>query len=170
MDQANTRARRSTGQRPDGRRTERVLAAERRIGHVAHLLDDLVELPGGMRVGLDPLIGLIPVVGDLTTAAVGAWIVLEATRFRIPGIVIARMVINTLVDFLVGLVPVIGDLLDFGFKGNRRNLELFHTHATDPGAHTGGSAAFVGGVALVFVGVLWIAWTLLAQLLGTVVG
>ena len=178
MDNANASA---PGRRPawaatppatvPGARTARVLAAERRIGAVAHVLDNLVRVPGtGRRVGLDPIIGLIPVVGDLSGALVSAWIVLEAARFRIPAIVLLRMTIYAVADFLVGLIPFVGDVFDFGFKANTRNLELFHRHATDPGASTAGSAALVGGIILVFGGAVWLGITLLVRLLTTVVG
>jgi len=144
-------------QDPDAaRRTERVLAAERRIGWVAHLLDDLVAVPGTRsRIGLDPIVGLIPFVGDFVTMLVAAWIVGEAARFRLPRVVLARMSINVVVDFAIGLVPLVGDLVDFGFKANTRNLELFHRHAVDPGASTAGSTAFVLGILLVILGLAW---------------
>lgn len=149
-----------------GRRTERVLAAERRIGYVARLLDDLVAVPGTRsRIGLDPIIGLVPVLGDVVTSLVAAWIVIEAARFRLPGVVLAQMVINAAIDFIVGLVPVLGDLFDLAFKANTRNLELFHRHAIDPGAGTSGSAAFVLGVVAVLVGLAWAAAVLIGQLL-----
>ena len=155
----------------DPRRTHRALAAEERIASVASLLDDLVPIPGtGTRVGLDPLIGLIPFVGDVTAAIMGTWIVLESARFGVPVIVIVRMLLNTAVDFAVGLIPFVGDLVDFGFKGNRKNLELFHRHALDPAASTTGSTALVIGVLLVALGIGWLIVTLLARLLSTVVG
>ncbi|HEX5828200.1 MAG TPA: DUF4112 domain-containing protein [Candidatus Limnocylindrales bacterium] len=150
--------------RVDPRRTERILAAERRIASVAHLLDDLVAIPGTrQRVGLDPIIGLIPFLGDLVSGVVAAWIVLEAARFKLPTIVLLRMIMYATVDFLVGLIPILGDLFDIGFKANTRNLELFHRHAVDPGASTASSWAIVGGVALVFVGVLWLGIVLIGR-------
>jgi hypothetical protein len=154
-----------------GRRTERVLAAERRIGAVAHLLDNLVPIPGTRhRVGLDPVIGLIPFVGDFAGAVVSAWIIIEATRFKLPGIVVVRMVIYAVADFLVGLIPFLGDVVDVGFKANTRNLELFHRHAVDEGASTSNSWALVAGLLLAFGGLLWLAIVLLSKILGTVVG
>ena len=66
-------------------RSERFHAAERRIARMSHVLDDLFEVPGtGRRVGLDPLVGLIPVVGDVVSAAAGAYLIAEASRFRLP--------------------------------------------------------------------------------------
>jgi hypothetical protein len=99
-----------------------------------------------------------------------AWIVLEAARFHLPRIVIARMVMNALLDFGIGLVPFIGDLVDFGFKGNRRNLELFHRHAVDQDSDTRGSKALMLGVVVLVIGVLWLLAVLLGNLLSTVVG
>lgn len=159
---------------PDPRtagRTAAVLAAERRIAWVAHLLDDLVAVPGtSARVGLDPVIGLIPIVGDLVAAVVGAWIVLEAARFRVPGIVMVRMILNTFVDLVIGLIPFLGDLLDFGFKGNRMNLELFHRHALDPGEDTSGHWAFVLGLVAVLAGLGWLGLMLAARMFSWVAG
>jgi hypothetical protein len=159
------------GADPDaGRRTERVLAAERRIGAVAHVLDDLVAVPGTRsRIGLDPIIGLVPFLGDIVTSLVAAWIVIEAARFHLPGVVIARMVVNASIDFIVGLVPFLGDLFDAAFKANTRNLELFHRHAVDPGASTAGSTAFVLGIVAVFAGVAWLGIVLVGRLLSIVI-
>ncbi len=152
-------------------RERRALAAERRIASASHLLDDLVVVPGtGHRIGLDPLIGLIPFAGDAITAVMAAWIIIESTRFGIPAIVIVRMLLNAGVDFAVGLIPFVGDLVDFGFKGNRRNLELFHRHALDPDADTTGSTALVVGILLVFIGIIWLIAVLIGKLLSTVVG
>jgi hypothetical protein len=153
------------------RRSERALAAERRIGRAAYLLDDVVSIPGTpIAFGLDPIIGLIPFVGDAAGALMSAWIVLEAARFHLPKIVIARMVVNGLLDFGIGLLPFVGDLVDFGFKGNRRNLELFHRHAVDQDPDTRGSKALMlSGVVLV-IGVIWLLAVLLGNLLSTVVG
>ncbi len=179
MDQGSTRTRNGQGRRtggrpadPDtGRRTERVIAAERRIGAVAHVLDDLVRIPGtGQRVGLDPIIGLVPFFGDLAGALMSAWIVLEAARFRLPGVVLLRMLVNAVADFAIGLIPFLGDLFDLGFKANARNMELFHRHATDPGASTTGSTALLGGIALVFVGMLWVGILLVGRFLSIVIG
>jgi len=159
------------GRTGDLGRTDRVLAAERRIGAVAHLLDDIVRVPGtGVRIGLDPIIGLVPFLGDLTNGLISAWIVIEAARFRLPGVVLAQMIMYATVDFLIGLIPILGDVFDFGFKANTRNLELFHRHAVDPGASTASSWALVGGVVLAFVGLLWLGFVLISRLLSIVVG
>ena len=113
-------------------RSARLAAAERRIGAISHVLDDLVTLPGtGRRVGVEPVIGLVPGAGDVISAAVGVWLIVEATRFKLPKVVVIRMALNTLVDFVVGLVPILGDLFDFAFKSNTRNLKLLHADLAD---------------------------------------
>jgi hypothetical protein len=153
------------------RRSERALAAERRIGRAAYLLDDVISVPGTpIAFGLDPIIGLVPFVGDAVSALVSAWIVIEAARFQLPRIVIARMVMNALLDFGIGLLPFVGDLVDFGFKGNRRNLELFHRHAVDQDPDTRGSKALMLSAVALVIGVIWLLVVLLANLLSTVVG
>src|SRR5262249_7135238 len=108
--------------------------------------------------------------GDAVSGLMSAWIVLEAARFHLPRIVLARMVMNALLDFVIGLLPFVGDLIDFGFKGSRRNLELFHRHAVELNPDTRGSQALVIGVLLVGVGIVWLTTVLLATLLSPVVG
>lgn len=148
-------------------RQGRVRAAETRIRWLAVLLDDLIELPGtGRRIGLGPVVGLVPVVGDLIAAAPGAWLILEAARFRLPPSVLARMVVNLVVDLVVGAVPVIGDLFDFGFKSNLRNLELFRRYASDPGASTRPHRMFLGGILLVALGLVAALGWLVVALIG----
>ncbi len=138
-------------------RAERFAASEARIRRVTDLLDELVPIPGtNQRVGLDPLIGLVPVVGDVVGALVGLWVIAEATRFGIPRVVVARMSLNLLVDLAIGIVPFIGDLFDIVSRSNSRNLALFRTHALDPGASTAGHQAFFVGVVLMIIGAIWL--------------
>jgi hypothetical protein len=143
-----------------------VRAAETRIRWLAVLLDDLVEIPGtGRRIGLGPVVGLIPWIGDLLAAIPGALLILEAARFRLPTSVLLRMVLNLVVDLVVGLVPIAGDLFDFGFKSNVRNLGLFRRYATDPDASSVEHRRFLGGLLLIVLGlVLFMGWALLAVL------
>jgi hypothetical protein len=157
--------------RPPIAESTRLIEAERRIALLARLLDDLVPLPGtGRRVGLDAVVGLIPGIGDLATAAIGAWIIAEARRFGLPGPVIGRMVVNLALDLVTGVVPVLGDLVDVAFRSNARNLALFRRHATAPTAGVGGHRAFLAGILLVVVGVGWLLMTALVALLTTPIG
>ena len=143
-------------------RAERFRAAERRIGRVTHALDELIGIPGTpIKVGLDPIVGLIPVVGDAVAGIVGAWVIGEAARFGIPRVVLARMVVNLVIDLAIGAIPLLGDLYDVAFRSNSRNLALFRRHALEPNASTRNDQAFFAGVALLVVGVLWLILTAL---------
>ncbi|MBA2700782.1 MAG: DUF4112 domain-containing protein [Chloroflexi bacterium] len=138
-------------------RSERFRAVEGRLGRVSKVLDELVTVPGTqVRVGLDPVIGLIPIVGDLVGAAFGAWLILEAARFRVPTIVLARMVVNLLLDLGIGAIPVIGDVYDVAMRSNSRNLNLFRRHALEPDASVKGQRAFFAGLALALIGLGWL--------------
>jgi hypothetical protein len=146
-----------TGEVVGESRHERFVAAERRLKRVTDLLDELVPIPGtGQRVGLDPLIGLIPVVGDVVAAIVGGWVILEAARFGIPRVVVGRMVVNLVVDLAIGAIPFLGDLFDIVSRSNSKNLDLFRRHALDPGASTRGEKSFFAGLVLLLVGIIWL--------------
>jgi len=96
----------------------------------AVLLDSAFRIPGtGIRFGLDAIIGLIPGIGDLSTPAFAALLILQAARMRLPLVVQARMVLNAGLDMLLGLVPILGDVADVGWKANLRNLALLERHA-----------------------------------------
>lgn len=95
------------------------------IERLAWLMDGSIELPGGYRIGLDPIIGLVPGIGDIIGTAVSAAIVFHANRAGIPKATVLRMVANVGVDAIVGAVPFVGDLFDFVFKANAKNLALY---------------------------------------------
>lgn len=104
-----------------------------RLDRLAGWMDDLVSVPGtNIRVGLDGLAGLLPVVGDSATMLVSLYLVARAQRMGAPGRLLARMVGNVGVDWLVGSVPVLGDLFDIGWKANRRNVGLLKAHFNYP--------------------------------------
>jgi hypothetical protein len=138
-------------------RAERFGAAERRIGRITHALDELVAVPGTpVKVGLDPVVGLIPVVGDAVAAFVGLWVIGEAARFGIPRIVLGRMIVNLLVDLTIGAIPILGDLFDIVFRSNSRNLALFRRHALDPDASTRREQSFFVGLFVLLIGLAWL--------------
>ena len=146
-------------------RAERFAAAERRIKRVTNVLDELVTVPGtGQRVGLDPIVGLIPVVGDAVAAGVGLWVIGEAARFGVPRIVLGRMTVNLLIDLAIGAIPLLGDLYDVAFRSNSRNLALFRRHALDATASTRGEQTFFAGLLLVLVGIVWLLLTVVGAL------
>ncbi|EMA17346.1 MULTISPECIES: DUF4112 domain-containing protein [Haloarcula] len=100
-------------------------AALGRIRTVAHILDESVRVPGTtLRVGLDPIIGLLPVAGDVATAVCSLYIVAEAIRLGVPKRTLLRLLANIAVEMLFGSVPVVGDLFDAYWKTNVKNAEL----------------------------------------------
>jgi hypothetical protein len=96
-----------------------------RIDALATLLDTALVIPGtSVRFGLDALIGLFPVVGDIITTALSLFIVHEAYQLGAPGHVIARMLGNVVLDGVFGAVPLVGDAFDVLWRANRRNMLL----------------------------------------------
>ncbi|MEG8223748.1 DUF4112 domain-containing protein [Sphingomonas sp. HH69] len=101
----------------------------RRIEAMEAVLEGLFVIPGtNRRVGLDSLVGLVPVVGDLATAAMGAWMVWEARNLGMSKWQLARMAGNVGVDTLVGAIPFAGDIFDFLYKSNTKNLRIIRKH------------------------------------------
>ena len=107
-------------------------AAVRRIRFVASLLDDSIRVPGTkFRIGLDPILGVVPGAGDAIAAALSAYIVLESARLGVPFLTLLRMIANVALDLAVGSVPVVGTLFDAVWKANQRNLRLALSHVED---------------------------------------
>lgn len=95
---------------------------------MSRLLDDSIRLPGGYRVGLDGVIGLVPALGDAAGALISGYLILESARLGAPRTLLARMAGNVALELLVGTVPLVGDIFDFAFKANRRNYRLLERH------------------------------------------
>jgi Domain of unknown function (DUF4112) len=148
-------------------RHERFQDAERRILRISKVMDDLVTVPGtDHRFGLDPIIGLIPVIGDAIGAVPGIYLISEAARFRIPSVVLARMTFNTMIDMAIGIIPFFGDFFDFFSKSNANNLALFRRYALEPETDTGPHHMFFLGLGLILIGVLWLTITIIAWFIG----
>ncbi len=133
-------------------------SAARDLRRLAWLLDDAILLPGGYRVGIDGILGLVPGLGDALGLAASTWILLHARSFGVPRIVMARMLGNVLLDAAIGAIPVVGDLFDFAFKANRRNIGLMEQYFTDE-RHVR-RASWVRVVAALVLGFLAIALVL----------
>jgi hypothetical protein len=96
-----------------------------RLEMIAKLLDVAFVLPGtNIRYGIDGVIGLIPIIGDIITTAISLWLVREARLLGAPWHVTARMLANVAVDGVVGMVPIAGDAFDVMFRANIRNVRL----------------------------------------------
>ena len=103
---------------------EELLSAQR----LAHLTDSKVRIPFlKVSIGLDFLIGLVPLVGDFIMLLVSFRIVLLANKMKVPKIIRKKMVRNILIDFFLGLLPVIGDVVDLFYKANQTNVRLMET-------------------------------------------
>ena len=104
-----------------------------RLRGLTHVLDNAIAIPGTrVRVGLDPLLGLLPGGGDLAGAVLSAYIVLEAARFGLPKETLLRMLTNLVLDTVLGSVPLVGDFFDATWKANSRNLDLLEAHVKNP--------------------------------------
>ena len=141
---------------------------------LARLLDDLIRIPGTqIGIGIDPIIGLIPGVGDLLGGVMSSYILLVAAQAGAPTSVLVRMLGNIALDSLVGVVPVVGDLFDVGVKSNRRNVDLLEHYLGAPketkAASRGVVALIVLTLLLLVVGVVAVGvWV--ARLLGRLIG
>ena len=104
-------------------------SVRRRVESVEALLERSLSIPGlKMPVGLDAVIGLVPVAGDIVAAGLGLYLVWEARNLGMSKWQLARMTANVGFDTLVGAVPVAGDVFDFVFRSNSRNLKIIRKH------------------------------------------
>ncbi|WP_076071956.1 DUF4112 domain-containing protein [Sphingomonas montana] len=104
-------------------------AVRARVETMEHLLERAFTIPGiNRKVGMDALLGLVPVVGDIATAAMGAWIVWEGRNLGLSKWQLARMMGNVGFDTAIGAIPLVGDLFDFAFRSNSRNLAIIRRH------------------------------------------
>ena len=130
-------------------------AQEQRLGalrKVASLLDSAFLVPGtSYRFGLDPIVGLVPLLGDLVSPLFTLGILWQGRDLGIPKVIQLRMIFNVAIDSLLGLVPVVGDLFDFAWKSNNMNLALLELHAQDERPPTTGDWIFVGTMVAVLV-------------------
>ena len=125
MEQPN-KLRRMTTELPLGTDPHSV---RRRVESLEQLLEGLFEVPVlGRRIGLDAILGLVPVAGDAITAVLGLYLVWEARNLGMPRWQLWRMAGNVGIDTLVGAVPVAGDLFDLLYRSNTKNLKLIRKH------------------------------------------
>jgi uncharacterized protein DUF4112 len=124
-----------------------VPASTDRLRDLARLLDEAIRIPGtNIRVGLDPLLGLLPGGGDVAGGLLSGLIMLQAARAGAPASVLARMLGNVLLDVVVGAVPLLGDLFDFAWRANTKNVRLLDAWRERPAATTRASGLAVGAI------------------------
>ena len=101
----------------------------RRIRKIAKLLDTAIGIPGTkFRIGLDPILGLLPGGGDLIGAGISAYMIYLAASFGLGSEKITKMVKNIALETIVGFIPIFGDIFDVYFKANIRNLDILEQH------------------------------------------
>jgi hypothetical protein len=129
-------------------------------------LDEAFRVPGtSIRVGWDPIIGLVPWAGDLLTALLSCAIVFQAHQMRLPRIVQLRMLMNVAIDLLIGAIPGVGDAADAFWKSNSMNMALLDRHAAEVRPASVADWLFVAGViaailAVALVPVIMVYWLL----------
>jgi hypothetical protein len=110
-------------------RTVTQQATLKRLQRLSRLLDSSIKIPLiNRRIGLDPIIGLIPGFGDAVTLLPAGYIIFEAYRLGVPRGTVLRMIANVGLETLAGTVPILGDLFDAAYKANTRNLYLIERH------------------------------------------
>ena len=147
----------------------------RRLRQFSDLLDNAVAIPGtNYRVGIDPLLGLLPGGGDTLGAILSAYIVLQAAQLGAPRPTLVRMVWNILLDSLVGTIPLLGDFFDVAWKANSKNMALLEAHMRSPYNRQKADTWFIylllGGVILVAIAISFTGVFILTQLFKIVTG
>ncbi|HET9086009.1 MAG TPA: DUF4112 domain-containing protein [Acidobacteriaceae bacterium] len=133
---------------------------------LAHVLDDFLRIPGtSVRFGLDAIVGLVPVIGDILGGLASCILLVAAWLRGVPYVTLARMTFNVGVEVIVGSVPFLGDMFDVAWKANRRNYKLLTRHMEEPRKHTWKDWGFLlmiaAGVFLIFaLPLLALAWVI----------
>ncbi|WP_332674452.1 DUF4112 domain-containing protein [Aromatoleum sp.] len=136
---------------------------------LAWLLDSSIRLPGGFRIGVDALLGLVPFIGDAAGVLLSGFIVSRAARLGVPRSVLLRMMLNVAIEAVVGLVPIAGDIFDAAWKANQRNVALLESHLNAPQETARTSRRLVGVVLLLLVLLLVVMSALSALIVGWVI-
>ncbi|MBC6904859.1 DUF4112 domain-containing protein [Saccharophagus sp. K07] len=135
---------------------------------LSRLLDSSIPLPGGFRIGLDGVLGLIPGVGDAAGGFLSALIIYQAYRLGVPKMILLRMLVNVAVDSLIGAIPILGDIFDFFWKANLKNASLLDAYEANPTRTYRRSAAtsifVLAGIALLLFGLIYFAIVLMSYL------
>ena len=141
------------------------------LRRLARTLDSAFAVPGtSFRFGLDPILGLIPGVGDLVSPLFTLGILFQARDLGVPRVVQLRMIFNVAIDVLTGFVPLIGDLFDFAWKANNRNMALLERHAYEEHRPSSGDWAFVAACVALLVMIAAVPFLLLGWAINLVAG
>ena len=138
------------------------------LNSLAKLMDSQFKIPGtNIKFGLDALIGLVPGAGDFATFLISGYMITVLAKNGASGFVLARMVLNVVIDSVFGAIPILGDIFDVAFKANQRNVKLMQQHYVE-GRHKGGAWKIILPVLLVLLifvgGLMWLAYKLFVWL------
>jgi hypothetical protein len=137
---------------------------------VSHLMDNQFRIPGTQfRFGLDPILNLIPVVGDLSGFAVSAALVATMAKHGASGKVLTLMILNIILDATIGAIPVLGHIFDFTYKANSRNIKLLRSHYNEDkhrGSGKGVITIILIVLILIFLLLTFLVWKMLEWLAG----
>ena len=132
-------------------------------------MDEVIRVPGTQfRFGLDPLLGLIPGIGDTSSALVSAFALIQAVRLGVPKVLVMRMALNVLLNEIIGVVPGIGDAFSFWFKSNARNYEIIKHHRLGTSAPKRSDWLFVIGILLLLFVIVCVGIAISFLLLGAI--
>lgn len=136
---------------------------------LADWLDQRFTIPGtSIRIGLDPILGLIPGIGDMIANLAGSAIILIAAQYRLPKIVLLRMGLNVALNSMIGAIPVFGDIFSIWFRSNVKNAQLLERYVSVEGqASTFGNWIFVIaviiGIVILLIGIFVVTVWLIKQ-------
>src|SRR5438552_15705908 len=132
---------------PPEERKQRRSSVESVFRLVSVVMDRLIRIPGlNKRLGLNPIIDLIPGFGDIAAAALSVSVLVYGVRRGVPKILLGRMALNVLINELVGIIPIVGSIFAFWFTANTRNYQLLREHLDTPNRSTKTDKIFVGAV------------------------
>ncbi|MBD2295289.1 DUF4112 domain-containing protein [Anabaena sphaerica FACHB-251] len=150
-------------------------ATLKRLRQISGLLDNAITIPGTkVGIGLDPILGLIPVGGDVLVLIFSFYIIIESARLGVSRATLSRMVVNIIIDALVGAIPMLGDLFDFAWRANSYNITLLEDYLKLPGekkkADQGFIIALFAGLFLLAIVLVTLPVILIAMLWKTLTG
>lgn len=136
------------------------------VEQISYLLDERFRIPGtNFRFGLDPILNLIPVAGDLSGFLLSSALILTMAKNGASGKVVALMTINAILDATIGAIPILGQIFDFFYKANSRNIRLLKEHYEE-GKHLGsGKGVWITAILVfivLFILFLYLIWVLFA--------
>ncbi|HSF72477.1 MAG TPA: DUF4112 domain-containing protein [Microcoleus sp.] len=151
------------------------IASLRRLRRISHVLDNAIPIPGTKyRIGLDPILGLIPGGGDLISSLFAGYVVFKSAQMGVPQETLVKMAANIVFDTVAGTVPVAGDLLDVAWKANVKNIELLDAHLGSPEQGKKADWLFVAalllGLILIVGGVIFLSVMLFGWLFQVITG